>query len=208
MEANRSVDSHGGRPKLLPIRSGHEFSWANWKVFFLGHAGKTPGVREVLLKVVPDNETLAVKTKRLKDDFASNATALSMLYEVCQNDSIASGVVTAQAATEENPSAHKLMKLLEARFTQRSNLRLQKLLQEFSAVKVRAGDSTSMFCDRYTNLTTSISAIDPTHLPTELARKGVLLNRGCLSYLVGLAVGKGNYRIGNVREYPKFQTTK
>ena len=134
MEANRSVDPSGGRPKLLQIRSGSDFNWANWKVFFLGHAGKSPGVREVLVKVVPENMTAAAKTKRIKDDFANNATAISMLYEVCQNDQIASGVVTAQAATEENPSAANLLKLLEARFTQRSNLRLQKLLQEFNSV--------------------------------------------------------------------------
>jgi hypothetical protein len=131
-------EAQGGRPKLLPIRSGPDFSWANWKVFFLGHAGKTPGVREVLVKVIPDNETAAARTTRLRNDFAHNAVAISMLYEVCQSDQIASGVVTAQAATEENPSAQTLFKLLEARFTQRSNLRLQKLLQEFSAVKVKA----------------------------------------------------------------------
>ena len=149
MEANRSVDSHGGWPKLLPIRSGSDF---NWKVFFLGHAGKTPGVTEVLLKTVPENETAAAQAKRLKDDAANNAIALLMLYEVSQSDPIASGVATAQAAIEENPSSHNLFKLLEPRFTQRSNMRLQKLLQEFNTVKVQAGDSTSMICDRYTNL--------------------------------------------------------
>ena len=51
MEANRSVDPSGGRPKLIQIRS----------VFFLSHAGKSPGVREVLVKVVPENETAAAK---------------------------------------------------------------------------------------------------------------------------------------------------
>ena len=173
MEAREAT---GGKPRLLPIKSGPDFVWSHWKVFFLGHAGKVPGVREVLTKVIPENETAAAKTKRIKDDSAHNSTALSMLYEVCQSDGIASGVATKQAASELVPCAQTLFKLLEGRFTQRSNLRLQSLLQQFSAIKVKAGETTADFCDRFTSLTTSILAIDPTHLPTELNRKGVLLS--------------------------------
>ena len=79
------------------------------------HADKLPEVREVLSKEVIPNETAAAKLKRLKDDYAANAIALSMLYEVSQNDTIYSGVVTSQAALGPEPPAnsHNLMKLLD-----------------------------------------------------------------------------------------------
>jgi catalase len=115
-------EANGGKLRLLPIKSGPDFVWSHWKVFFLGHAGKVPGVREVLTKVIPDNETAAAKTKKIKDDFAHNSTALSMLYEVCQTDGIASGVVTKQAANELVPCAQTLFKLLEGRFNKKLDI--------------------------------------------------------------------------------------
>ena len=183
MEArNGSETAGGGRPKLLPITSNPDFDFKNWKVFFMGHAGKFPGGREVLLKEVIPNETAAAKLKRLKDDYAANAIALSMLYEVSQNDTIASGVVTSQAALEPEPSSHNLMKLLDLRFTQKRKLRLQKLTQDFHALKVKTGETSASFVDRYKILTTTIIAIDPAQLPTEITRQGVLLNAIVLAF--------------------------
>ena len=183
MEArNGSETAGGGRPKLLPITSNPDFDFKNWKVFFMGHAGKFPGVREVLSKEVIPNETPAAKLKRLKDDYAANAIALSMLYEVSQNDTIASGVVTSQAALEPEPSSYNLMKLLDLRFTQKRKLRLQKLTQDFHALKVKTGETSATFVDRYKILTTTIIAIDPAQLPTDITRQGVLLNAIVLAF--------------------------
>ena len=101
---------------------------------------------------------------------------MQLLYEVSQNDTIAAGVVTSQAALEPEPSSHNLMKLLDLRFTQKRKLRLQKLTQDFHALKVKTGETSASFVDRYKILTTTIIAIDPAQLPNEITRQGVLLN--------------------------------
>ncbi len=168
-------EANMGRLKLLPITSGAEFVWTTWRVF-LGDAANKQGVKEILVKVIAENETAAAKIKRIKDDSAKNSIALSMLYEVCQSDAIATTVVTQQAASEVNPCAQTLWKLLEERFSQRTNLRVQALLKELNSITMRAHETAAKFCDRYTTLKTSIMALSPTQLPSELARKGVLLS--------------------------------
>ena len=183
MEARNGSDSAGGgRPKLKPLSSSADFEFRPWLVFFYGHAGKFPGVKEVLMKEDVLNETNAAKTKRLKDDYQCNATALSMLYEVCQDDKVASQVAVNHAATDKDLSARNLLKMIETRFTQKTVLKVQKLHGELFAIKVKAGETTALFCDRYTNLTTSITAADPTQLPTEIARQGILLNAIVLAF--------------------------
>ena len=127
------MEAREARPRILPIRSDDaNFSWTNWKTLFNGHMGMTPGVQEVLNKVPPANETPAAKTTRLRNDFAHNATALSYLYEACQSDKVALGVLTAQSAVEAQPSANNLLRLLDNRFNQRRDDKVQALLGQFN----------------------------------------------------------------------------
>ncbi len=69
-----------------------------------------------------------------------------------------------------------MFKLIEARFTHKYVLVIQKLLLELGALTILPGEMTAKLIDRFDKMSLDITAIDAAKLPTDLQFLAILKN--------------------------------
>ena len=165
MKARNGSDPHKGGSKMPGIG---DTDFPTFHMLLTASIMRHPGVNEAFETEIPEEESEEDKLLRLEAHEKGNKKAYSYLVESCYSNKTAILIIRSVIKRDNAIWANSIMKELKERFSEHAADVLHKLISEFNALTMIAGDKASDFLDRVKDKVNCISEIDDSETPTEI----------------------------------------